>query len=223
MPLIERIVASDSKTRFNLVSEPDATSGEPVWWIRANQGHSIKEVKDLETTPVLSAADIPTGIAVHGTSLKAWELIRTHLPQLRSESSLKSCPSCRKGRPVEDEAQPRSFGPRHPRHRRHQWYVASVLASVCSQESHCPPFTGMRNAASVHIYIDVDQAIATGIKFELSANGVVLTQGNDQGFVPPTLFSKVVTSKGKVLLETPAAPTEAAIEEVQQKTEALVL
>uniref|UniRef100_A0A6B2LIR4 2'-phosphotransferase n=1 Tax=Arcella intermedia TaxID=1963864 RepID=A0A6B2LIR4_9EUKA len=38
--------------------------------IRANQGHSIEV--DLQLRKVTSAAEVPNGIAVHGTYLKAW-------------------------------------------------------------------------------------------------------------------------------------------------------
>jgi len=71
---LQRIVESDSKKRYMLLESPDEvapTAGE-IWWIRANQGHSLKEVK-LDLKPIMSAADIPT--AVHGTSKAAWESI----------------------------------------------------------------------------------------------------------------------------------------------------
>lgn len=91
---LQGIVENDSKSRYHLKRETDEGVEPPkeVWWIRANQGHSLKvgrswhaigrrsyltqEVK-LDLQPVVSAVDIPTGIAVHGTNRKAWELIRT--------------------------------------------------------------------------------------------------------------------------------------------------
>lgn len=60
----------------------------------------------------------------------------------------------------------------------------------------------MRNASQVHIYVDVDKAIDAGLIFSLSANGVILSAGDERGFIPPSFFTKVVTSKGKVLLES---------------------
>jgi len=47
-------------------------------YILANQGHSIKEVTDLELTPITSSDDIPEGIAVHGTTKEAWQIIKTN-------------------------------------------------------------------------------------------------------------------------------------------------
>jgi len=71
---LQRIVENDSKQRYMLLKGPDDTSpaaGE-IWWIRANQGHSMKEV-NLNLKPILSATDIP--MAVHGTNRTAWETI----------------------------------------------------------------------------------------------------------------------------------------------------
>ncbi|KAL0066115.1 tRNA 2'-phosphotransferase [Marasmius tenuissimus] len=77
---VQAIVQADAKQRYSLISEKDE-SGSDEWWIKANQGHSIKasirrfyEVK-IELKPVLSASDIPSGIAVHGTNKKAWDAI----------------------------------------------------------------------------------------------------------------------------------------------------
>ncbi|OBZ73607.1 putative tRNA 2'-phosphotransferase [Grifola frondosa] len=74
---LQELVKKDNKNRFNLLFEPDknSSSTKEVWWIRANQGHSMKSVV-LDLQPIGSLADIPTGIAVHGTTRKAWEIIR---------------------------------------------------------------------------------------------------------------------------------------------------
>lgn len=66
---LKAIVQADAKKRYDLTEE---TPG--VWWIRANQGHSMKTVK-VDLKPILAASDIPTGVAVHGTTKKAWESI----------------------------------------------------------------------------------------------------------------------------------------------------
>ncbi|KAL4066146.1 KptA family-domain-containing protein [Scleroderma yunnanense] len=74
---LQEIVNSDQKGRFHLLFEPHTSpslSTQDVWWIRANQGHSMKDVK-LDLRPVLSATDIP--MAVHGTTRQAWESIAT--------------------------------------------------------------------------------------------------------------------------------------------------
>ena len=39
---LERVVAKDSKKRYTLMYGPETSGAESIWWIRANQGHSIK-------------------------------------------------------------------------------------------------------------------------------------------------------------------------------------
>jgi len=44
----------------------------------------------------------------------------------------------------------------------------------------------------VFIYLHLEKALADGIKFFISPNGVVLTAGvNDSGVIPPEYFLKV--------------------------------
>lgn len=50
--------------------------------------------------------------------------------------------------------------------------------------------SGMRSTAKVMIYIDVPKAMANGIKFYKSANGVILSEGIN-GVINPTYFLKV--------------------------------
>ncbi len=51
--------------------------------------------------------------------------------------------------------------------------------------------SGMRAAAEVAVFVDVEAAMAAGIQFMRSDNGVVLSGGID-GTIPPTLFARVV-------------------------------
>ncbi|KAF7314317.1 Trna phosphotransferase 1 [Mycena kentingensis (nom. inval.)] len=145
---LQDMVAKDSKQRFNLKQEGD------IWWIAANQGHSMKSVK-LETKPILSLEDIPTKIAVHGTTNAAWNLIsKTGLSKMT----------------------------------RNHIHLAQGVAgdSVVS---------GMRKSSQVLIFVDVERALADGVKFSLSDNGVVLTEGDDRGFLATKYFSRVETAK----------------------------
>lgn len=58
MSLLEKLVQNDAKNRYHLYleksSEPEIIS-EDVWWIRANQGHSMKVLES--TTQNLMADD----------------------------------------------------------------------------------------------------------------------------------------------------------------------
>jgi len=38
---LERVVKENEKKRYTLLCEPDGSTPDGVWWIRANQGHSI--------------------------------------------------------------------------------------------------------------------------------------------------------------------------------------
>lgn len=55
----------------------------------------------------------------------------------------------------------------------------------------------MRTSSPVLIFIDVQRALDDGIKFFLSENGVVLTEGNERGYLETRYFQRVETSDGK--------------------------
>eukprot|EP00698_Gefionella_okellyi_P012908 TRINITY_DN3507_c0_g1_i4.p2 TRINITY_DN3507_c0_g1~~TRINITY_DN3507_c0_g1_i4.p2 ORF type:complete len:303 (-),score=65.49 TRINITY_DN3507_c0_g1_i4:1894-2742(-) len=56
---IEEIVRTSDKQRFALQLEGDQ------WYIRANQGHTMKHVDQLELTPITSPEQVP--MVIHGT------------------------------------------------------------------------------------------------------------------------------------------------------------
>ncbi len=53
--------------------------------------------------------------------------------------------------------------------------------------------SGMRASCEVFIYIDLEQALADGIPFFRSENGVILSPGDKTGCIAPSYFSRVVT------------------------------
>jgi len=152
---LQRIVENDAKKRYMLLEGPDETApmAGDVWWIRANQGHSLQEV-ELDLKPILSAADIP--VAVHGTNKTAWESI------------------CVQGLS------------RKTRNHIH-------LAQGVPEDG---VISGMRKSAQVLIYIDVQKALDAGITFFLSENGVVLTGGDELGFLSTKYFLRVEDRQG---------------------------
>ncbi|KAI0339418.1 hypothetical protein BDW22DRAFT_1456092 [Trametopsis cervina] len=158
-PTLERLVKDDKKNRYNLVYEPDVDNiHSPVWWIRANQGHTMKTIS-VVTIPIKRPEDIPTRIAVHGTNKLAWEQIRH-----QGLSRMK----------------------------RNHIHLAQGLPGT-------GVVSGMRRNAAIFIYIDVQKALDAGIKFDLSSNGVVLSEGDKTGFIHPRFFARVENSKGEVL------------------------
>jgi 2'-phosphotransferase len=52
--------------------------------------------------------------------------------------------------------------------------------------------SGMRSSCQVAIYVDVAAAINDGIKFWISENSVILTEGNEDGAIDPKYFSDIV-------------------------------
>lgn len=50
----------------------------------------------------------------------------------------------------------------------------------------------MRHSAKILIYISVQKALDAGITFFFSENGVVLTEGDEHGFLKQKFFEKVV-------------------------------
>ncbi|GLB43349.1 putative RNA 2'-phosphotransferase, Tpt1 / KptA family protein [Lyophyllum shimeji] len=146
---LKEIVKADLKQRYDLMQD-----AEDVWWIRANQGHSIKSVK-LDLKPILTVSDLPTGVAVHGTTKQAWE-------QISKEGLSKM-------------------------KRNHIHLAQGVPGNNV--------ISGMRNSSQILIWIDVQKAIDAGIKFHVSDNGVVLTEGNEAGMVPCEFFQRVEDAK----------------------------
>ncbi|KAJ7483309.1 KptA family-domain-containing protein [Mycena latifolia] len=143
---LESVVKNDPKQRYHLLYEPRPDSTRS-WWIRANQGHSMSDIS-LDMKRITSIKEIP--MAVHGTTMKAWEII--------SKQGLSRMS------------------------RNHIHLAQGVVGAVTS---------GMRSSSEVMIFIDVERALEEDIKFYLSRNGVVLTPGNDMGYLEPRFFDRV--------------------------------
>ncbi|KAJ7590702.1 KptA family-domain-containing protein [Mycena floridula] len=155
---LQAIVEADSKQRYSLISEDSEPGHEATWWIKANQGHSIKTV-ELVMKRITAVSDIPSGFAVHGTSLKAWDSIRQ---QGLSKMT------------------------------RNHIHLAQGVAGD-------NVISGMRRSSQVLIYINVQKALDAGVEFFLSDNGVVLTVGDETGFLGPQYFDKVENAKHEAL------------------------
>lgn len=154
---LEKMVQEDAKMRYHLLFEPqvnisesNARSNPDCWWIRANQGHSLKDVK-LDHAPLSDSGQVP--MAVHGTTLQAWTCIQKQ-------------------------------GLSHM-NRQHIHLAQGVAGSGV--------VSGMRNSSEVLIFVDLERAMKAGIKFVLSSNGVVLTEGDEKGFLHPQFFTRVET------------------------------
>jgi len=59
----------------------------------------------------------------------------------------------------------------------------------------------MRKSAELYIYVDSARAMAEGIVFFKSSNGVILTAGlGPEGMVPPSCFSQVIVASTKSVI-----------------------
>jgi 2'-phosphotransferase len=54
---------------------------------------------------------------------------------------------------------------------------------------------GMRLNSQILIYIDVEKAINAGLKFWFSENGVILSEGDENGYILSRFFLKIVDVK----------------------------
>lgn len=60
--------------------------------------------------------------------------------------------------------------------------------------------SGMRRSCEVLIYLDLENALKDGFKFYVSANGVILSPGNTNGYIPSKYFKKIVNAKTKEII-----------------------
>ncbi|KAF2183151.1 hypothetical protein K469DRAFT_711102 [Zopfia rhizophila CBS 207.26] len=202
---LRTMVAENDKQRFSMIpvsSAPNDATDPPSasealasiseadfedpadFLIRANQGHSIKLDTEGLLTPITE--DSVPDMVVHGTDEKAWRLI------------LKSGGLRRMARNHIHFASglPKGFKPME------QTEAGDVVKDAP------PVISGMRNSSTVLVYLDIQAAMASGIKFYRSENGVILTEGDDKGFVPYQFFKRVENRKkgGGVLMKDGVLP-----------------
>ncbi|KAK0491266.1 phosphotransferase KptA/Tpt1 [Armillaria novae-zelandiae] len=167
---LEQVVKEDAKGRYHLMLDPTVDKVTPSavsvehWWICSTQGHSIS-VLQLDLEPILSATNIP--MALHGTTEKAWKTIAVHGISRMTRTHI---------------------------HLAQGFDTDGVVSGgdISEQETgktHIIP--GIRDSSRILIYINVAKALEAGIKFYLSKNGVVLTPGNESGYLEPQFFHKV--------------------------------
>ena len=75
--------------------------------------------------------------------------------------------------------------------------------------------SGMRSTSTILIYVDVPKAMAEGIKFWISENGVVLSGGDEQRCISSRFFKRVVDRRGegKVLMRDGVVPEGTEVDE----------
>jgi len=147
--VVQSVVEQNGKQRFSLKQERDG-----YYWIRANQGHSMKHIKsDALLTRITNPADYR--VCVHGTYWKAWSQIkRTGLNKMARQ------------------------------------HIHFSSKDFRSQDI----ISGMRGNCQVLVHVDMAKAMRDGLKFYISSNEVILSEGQD-GVIAPKYFSKVVEAQ----------------------------
>ncbi|KAI1180115.1 KptA family-domain-containing protein [Nemania sp. FL0916] len=199
---IQEEVSTNAKQRFSIKPNPNPQTGvdegdASYWLIRANQGHSIALASEGLHTPItLAAANVPP-VVVHGTYFAFWPAIvaagglkkmgRTHVhfgtgvPGGDAKASASSSSSSGGG--------------------------GAAQVHTAEDEVGAAPkvISGMRADAEVLIFVDVERALrdadaeaannttgdANAMKWWLSENNVVLTEGDAEGVVPLKYFKEV--------------------------------
>lgn len=186
---LRQLVKENDKQRFSLIpallapegqgdgAQAAVPSDDPKdWLIRANQGHSLKIESEGLLKPI-TLEDKPDA-AIHGTTHAAWLLIV-------ASGGLKAMA------------------------RNHVHFAAGLPAGFKSiidgadeavNEAAAPVISGMRKSSTVLMFLDVGKAMESGLKLWTSENGVILTEGNEEGLVPLNLFQRVEDRTGQGVL-----------------------
>lgn len=151
---IIKVVEKCPKQRFFINIQRNSKGKEEIF-IRANQGHSIENVK-IDMSEILvntpSLEEYKNNV-YHGTYYKCWDKIK--------EEGLS----------------------RMNRQHIHFAIIGSINES------------GMRHNCQIKIFINIENALKDGIKFYKSSNNVILSPGNDNGYLLPKYFDKVIDIK----------------------------
>uniref|UniRef100_A0A3Q2LGK4 2'-phosphotransferase n=1 Tax=Equus caballus TaxID=9796 RepID=A0A3Q2LGK4_HORSE len=169
---VQRVVATNAKQRFAL--QPGDPSTGPL--IRANQGHSL-QVPELELMPLETPQALPP-MLIHGTFWQHWPSIllkglscrgRTHI---HLATGLPGDPGVISGIRPNCEVAVFINGP-------------LALAGESGHSGDCPRPSGRMGVTSLVLSAD-------GIPFFRSANGVILTPGDADGFLFPKYFKEAL-------------------------------
>ncbi|KAL2124129.1 hypothetical protein VTJ04DRAFT_494 [Mycothermus thermophilus] len=171
---IRDVVDNSDKKRFALKPNPatnpslDESSTDPAHWlIRANQGHSIKLESEHLLKPLSlpspDGAPLPDG-AVPIPPVVVHGTYFAFWPAIVASGGLK------------------------PMSRTHVHFSTGL-----PEDQESGVISGMRRDAELVIYVDVERCMReTGMKWWISDNGVVLTEGGEEGLVPTRYFKEVV-------------------------------
>lgn len=178
-----------TETRGPTSSSSSPPESPSAYLIRANQGHSIKSVgtEGLLAPITEEAGNIPD-VCVHGTSHRAWGLIKESggLKKM-TRNHVHFASGLPAGFKRISDGKEKAETTNEPNEEKEEELAAPVIS-------------GMRNSSTVLIFVDVKRALEAGIPFWLSANGVILSEGNAEGVVPLEVLERVEDRKGGKVL-----------------------
>ena len=200
---LQELVQSNDKQRFHLLCIDESTKTLPeAWLIRASQGHSIPTITStaLALTPV-TAENAPQMI-VHGTYYSAWPLILQSgglKPMTRGHVHF-AAGLPEKVRVAAAKAAKRKVGTGATGGddvERGDEAAEEGGEEIVNDAGREEVISGWRLSSQLLIYINVSKALEReDLKWWRSANGVILSEGNEQGLVPLDVFERVVDRKG---------------------------
>lgn len=194
--------SADTKDDDENENENENESQNPSdYLIRANQGHSLKKViQDQELLhPIIAAEEnnIPA-MAIHGTTKNAWKLIvasgglkpmgRNHIhfaPGLpagfdkdnkSSEATTSTTTTTTTTMMIDDDDDDDG---------------EEKEEKEKEKEKEIPVISGIRASSKILIYLDLAKAMQAGIKFWRSDNGVILSEGDENGLISMHFFHRV--------------------------------
>ncbi|KAL8757062.1 MAG: hypothetical protein Q9199_002503 [Rusavskia elegans] len=226
-PELQTIVDTNAKKRFALIPSPSSTSSptQPSskpsdYLIRASQGHSIAIASENLLTPLSPDNPACPEEVVHGTDEKSWKAIkksrglkrmgRRHvhfamgLPDRKATSKITASSGS-----AAEEFTPTIAGDQVKDPTTADDISTLTLGSTAKQSSETDAeqkeqvISGMRASADHLIWVDVKRSAAEGgLKWWKSANGVVLTEGDENGVVALKWVKRVeIRRTGEVIYE----------------------
>jgi 2'-phosphotransferase len=151
-----------------LLSEDGKDDGKGEWWIRATQGHSIQleSTSHLEEVKDDEEGRKRAGVMVHGTRWELWDIL-SGLEVLEWSTVANAA--------LEEEGLSKMT-------RQH----IHLAPAISTEEHRITP----RPTSTLFIYLDLRKMAAAGIPVYTSLNGVILTPGDESGFVTKQYWAK---------------------------------
>ncbi|KAL8843948.1 MAG: hypothetical protein Q9176_001643 [Flavoplaca citrina] len=223
-PELQHIVETDAKKRFALIPSPSSTQPSPKpsdYLIRASQGHSLAIASENLLTPLSPEDPTCPEEVVHGTDSQSWKAIkksgglkrmgRRHvhfalgLPDRKSGASQMTA--------SKDEFTPTEPAGVQDKDKSSGTPGGISTLTLDSTTASSPQtdaggkeqvISGMRTSADHLVWVDVKCSAAEGgLKWWKSANGVVLTEGDEKGIVGLKWVKRVeLRATGEVIYQS---------------------